>query len=108
MAIKANIVIDQGSTFSTQINVANSSGSAFDLSNYTVQSQFRKAYSSLNAYSFAVSANSSGAIVLALDANTSRTVPPGRYVYDIIITDQSNNTNRILEGQVTFNPSVSR
>jgi hypothetical protein len=108
MAIKANIVIDQGSTFSTQINVANSSGSPFDLSNYTVRSQFRKTYSSLNAYNFAVSANSSGAIVLELDASASSNVSPGRYVYDVTITDQSDNTNRIIEGQVTFNPSVSR
>ena len=32
----------------------------------------------------------------------------GRYVYDVLITDSSGDKTRILEGQATVTPSVSR
>lgn len=108
MSTRANIVIDQGTNFSTQINLNDSSGNPIDLTNYTIESQFRKTYNSINAYSFSATANSSGAIVLSINANTCAAVPAGRYVYDLLVTDMTGNATRVLEGQITINPSVSR
>jgi hypothetical protein len=108
MSSRAIIVIDLGSGYATFIYLNDSSGNPIDLSSYTVVSQFRKTYTSINAYSFTVAANSSGSIELLLSGNTSATIPPGRYVYDIKATDPYGNSTRILEGQVTINPSVSR
>lgn len=108
MSSRANIIVDQGTNFQTQINLNNANGSPVDLSTYTVRSQIRKAYSSINAYSFATSANSSGIIVLSLTANASGSIPAGRYVYDILVTSNTGSSTRVLEGQVTVNPSVSR
>jgi hypothetical protein len=108
MSTRANIVIDQGTNFVTQINLNDSSGNPVDLSSYTINSQIRKTYNSISAYSFTASANSSGVIVLQLTGNTSASIPAGRYLYDVKATDNYGNASRIMEGQVTINPQVSR
>jgi hypothetical protein len=43
-----------------------------------------------------------------LTANASGSIPAGRYVYDILVTSNTGSSTRVLEGQVTVNPSVSR
>jgi hypothetical protein len=108
MATRANIVIDQGTTFSTHIIINDAAGDPVDLGGYYVESQFRKSYNSVNAYEFETGANTSGSITMSINATASAAVPAGRYVYDLILTDVNGNTTRILEGQVTINPSVSR
>lgn len=108
MSTRANIVIDQGTTFSTVITINDSAGTPVDLTYYTVKSQFRKTYNSTNAYSFSVSANSTGAITMSINATASAAVPAGRYVYDLVLTDIAGAASRVVEGQVTINPSVSR
>ena len=40
-------------------------------------------------------------------ANTAN-IKPGRYVFDVITTDSSNNKNRVLEGIITVTPSCTR
>jgi hypothetical protein len=108
MSTRANIVIDQGTTFSTHIVLNDSDGLPVDLSNYVIESQFRKSYNSVSAYTFQTGANSSGSITMSINATASAAVPAGRYVYDLIVTDNLGNTTRVMEGQVTINPSVSR
>lgn len=108
MSTRANIIIDQGTSFETQINLNYSNGSPIDLSTFTVESQIRKSYASLNAYSFSASGNSTGVIVLGLTANACAAIPAGRYVYDVLVTSSAGLATRVLEGQVTVNPSVSR
>ena len=107
MATKANISIDQGTTFNTIISLTDDSGNPLDLSVYTAESQIRKSYSSSNAVNFYISL-SLGEITLSLDSNTSGNLTAGRYVYDVIVTDSSNTITRVVEGIVTVNPSVSR
>lgn len=108
MATRANIVIDQGTDFTAQINVANSSGSGIDLSGYSVSSKIRKTYSSSNSVSFNATANSSGAVVLTINAASTLAISPGRYVYDVLLTDNVGKASRLIEGQVTVNPAVTK
>ena len=109
MAIKANLIIDQGSTFSTDINLTNDSGQALSLSGYTGASQMRKHYTSSNSTSFTVSINAtSGVVTLALSANQTANLVAGRYVYDVEVTDANNVISRIVEGLVTVTPNVTR
>ena len=108
MALKANIVIDQGSDFSTTIDVTDDNGSPIDLSTYTGAAQMRKHYTSSNSTSFAV-AVSNGVVTLSMSAAISNEVVPGRYVYDLELTDTSSNTvSRLVEGLVTVTPQVTR
>lgn len=109
MAIKANLVIDQGADFVTTINVTDDEGDPVDLTGYSGASQFRKHYTSITAYSFIVAANTSnGMVTLSMNAETSNTIPAGRYVYDCELTDQNGKKSRLVEGIVTITPQVTR
>ena len=107
MATKANIVIDQGTTFTTTISLTDDGGNALDLSVYTANAQIRKWYTSSNATSFST-ALSGGDVQLSLNANSTANLSAGRYVYDVVLTDNSNTITRVVEGMVTVTPRVSR
>jgi hypothetical protein len=110
MGTKANLVIDQGATFSTTITVTDADGVARDLTGYTGDAQIRRHYTSSNSVSFAVSiSENTGEITLSLTPEQSGSLEGGtRYVYDLEVTDSSNVVSRILEGIVTVTPSVTR
>lgn len=109
MATKANIIIDQGTTFSTIINLTDDNGDPIDLTGYTGDSEMRKHYSSSNSTSFGVSLGGvDGTVVLTLSANQTSNLTPGRYVYDVEVTSGANVVSRIVEGIVTVTPEVTR
>jgi hypothetical protein len=107
MATKANITIDQGTEFNTQIVLTDDYGMPLDLTRYTGQSQMRKSYSSSNATSFSVILHE-GKVTLSLNSTSTANLVPGRYVYDAILTNDSAVVTRIVEGIVTVTPRVSR
>jgi hypothetical protein len=109
MATKANLVIDQGSTFSADLNLADENGDPLILNGYTANSQIRKWYSSTNAAAtFTTAINvESGVISLNLSANQTSNLVSGRYVYDVELTD-GGGVSRIVEGIVTVTPQVTR
>jgi hypothetical protein len=109
MATKANIIIDQGTTFSTDIYLTDDNGDAFDLTGYTGVSKMRKHYTSSNAQSFTVSLNTAnGFVTLSLTSANTSDLTAGRYVYDVEVTSSSNVVSRIVEGIVTVTPQVTR
>lgn len=109
MATKANLLIDQGATFSTTVTVTDDEGIAMNLSGYTGAAQIRKHYTSSNSVNFSVSiAGSDGEVTLGLTANATSLISPGRYVYDCEITNGNGIVSRILEGIVTVTPEVTR
>lgn len=108
MASKANLIIDQGTTFSTTITVTDDDGNALDLSGYTGAAQIRKHYTSSNSVSFNVSISAAtGEVTLSLTANATSNIVAGRYVYDCELTN-SGTVSRVLEGIVTVTPQVTR
>ena len=108
MANRQDIPIDQGTTFSMYVQLNSPAGNPVDLTTYTIESQIKKDYSSCTYVSFDTSGSNTGTITVGLDANTSLSMDPGRYVYDIILTGTDGTISRILQGQVTLNPCVSR
>lgn len=109
MAIKANLLIDQGATYATKLNITDTNGSAVDLTGYTAAAQIRKHYTSSNSVSFNTSIQTgTGAVILQLSANATANIAAGRYVYDVELTDSSGKISRIVEGIVTISPNVTR
>lgn len=108
MAIKANIVIDQGTDYSTSINVTDDDGNPVDLSLYSGAAQIRKHYSSSNSTSFTVTTDASGTVTISMDATTTGGIIPGRYVYDVELTSDANVVSRLVEGVATVTPQVTR
>lgn len=108
MAIKANLTIDQGTDYSTSINLTDDSGDVVTLTGYTANAQIRKTFSSSNAVNFGVTLQeSNGVVVLALTDTQTANLVAGRYVYDVKLT-AAGITSRIVEGIVTVTPSVTR
>ena len=110
MAIKSNLIVDQGSTFSTIVEVTDENDAAIDLSDYTGAGQIRKHYTSSSATSFSVSlGGAAGTITLALTAVQTANLVAGRYVFDVELTAAGSGAiSRILEGIVTVTPQVTR
>lgn len=109
MATKANLVIDQGATYSTSITITDDNDNIYNLTGYTGAAQMRKHYTSSNATSFSVSLEAqTGVVTLSLTAGQTANLVAGRYVYDVEITSSSNVVSRILEGIVTVTPNVTR
>jgi hypothetical protein len=108
MATKANLVIDQGSTFSTDLTLNDENGDPLSLNGYTANSQIRKWYTSLTpSASFTANVDTAGIITLSLTANQTSNLVAGRYVYDVEIQDGS-VVSRIVEGIVTVTPQVTK
>lgn len=111
MAAKANIVIDQGTDFSTTITVTDDAGDVVDLTGYTASGQIRKHYTSNTAYNFTTSFStprSDGLLTISLGRITTANIASGRYVYDVEITDSANTRSRLVEGIATITPEVTR
>ena len=52
MATRVNIIIDQGTDFSTTVNLTDSSGTNLNLTGFSAASQIRKTHSSSNSTAF--------------------------------------------------------
>ena len=105
-----NLYIEQGTTYSTTITIDGADYVAANLSGYTANSQIRKSYYQANATaSFVTTVDAAnGILTLSMDAASTLAIRPGRYVYDTILRDSSNNVSRILEGIAEISPGVTR
>lgn len=109
MAIKANLIIDQGTTFTTTVDVTDDDDQPIDLTGFTGSSQIRKHYTSSNSTPFAVHVDGpDGTVRLSLTSAQTSALRAGRYVYDVELTNSSNVVSRIVEGIVTVTPQVTR
>jgi hypothetical protein len=110
MAVLANLEIDQGSDFVTQMILENDDGTPMDLRGFTVYSQFRKSYGSVIGYTFQTSVVDpiNGIISLGLLGVQSSAIKPGRFMYDVEIVNSIPAKTRVVEGIVTINPEITR
>ena len=109
MAIKANIIIDQGTDFSALVDVSTSTNTVYDLTGYTVAGQMRKNYSSTSATTFGCSHNGVlGQISITLSNAITDALSPVRYLYDIEITSAGGSKSRVVQGTVTVTAGMTR
>lgn len=109
MAIKANIIIDQGASFLTSIDLTDDNDDPINLTGYTGAAQIRKHYTSSNSTSFSVALGGvNGTVDLSLTPTQTSNLAAGRYLYDVELTSGSGTVSRIVEGIVTVAPQVTR
>ena len=111
MSAKANLLIEQGTDFTTSLTVNDAAGSPVNLTGYTGAGQIRKHYSSNTATTISVSFASdraTGVVSLAVARTLTENMSYGRYVYDVELTNASNTRSRLVEGLVTITPEVTR
>ena len=108
----SNLVVNSGADFSQSFNLDSAdTNSALNLTGYSVQAQMRKWSGSSTATSFTstiVSPATTGQILLTLTSAQTTSLKPGRYVYDVIITDSSGTKSRVIEGMVLVTEGVTR
>ena len=110
MAAFSEITIEQGATFNSTVSVEDVYGTPVNLTGYTTSSMMRKSYQSLTAITITatITGTANGEITLTIPASNTATISPGRYVYDVIVTDSINTVTRVVEGIATVLPSVTR
>jgi hypothetical protein len=107
-----NLVINSGSDFSQTFTLEETeSNSTLNLENYQVNSQMRKWSGSNIAITFTSIIefpSTAGKINLSLTSDQTKSIKPGRYVYDILITDSFGIKNKVIEGMVLVREGVTR
>jgi len=111
MAAVANLSIDQGATFTSDITVKDINGNVFDLTGYTAVAKLAKGYSSTRTRTAMTTAfatdRTTGVLTISLTATQTAALDPERYVYDVEIISNTNTVTRVLEGIITVRPEVS-
>jgi hypothetical protein len=105
-----NFTIEQGTTFSRVLTLQEN-GSAMNLTGYSVASQMRSTHDSSSiaaTITGTVSNASSGQITLSLTNTQTSAIEEAIYVYDVEITSGAGSVTRILEGNITVTPEVTR
>lgn len=111
MAAKANIIIDQGTDFSTSLTVTDDNGDLVDLTGYSANGHIRKHYTSETATVFDctfASDRTTGVLTISLDRDITDAMEAGRFVYDVELTSAANKRSRLVEGVVTVTPQVTK
>jgi hypothetical protein len=112
MAAYVELVVDQGTTFNNVINITDDvTNAAVNIANYSFESQVRRSYYSANITAniiCTVTNASNGEVTMSISASNTANIKPGRYVFDVKSTNGDNIVDRILEGIITINPSVTK
>ena len=111
MAAIANLRVERGSTFTSDVTVKDSDGVVFDLTGYSATASLANYDSSFydrTSFTCTITTPTTGVITLELTADQTNALESGRYVYDLEILRASDSTiTRVIEGIVTVSPSVT-
>ena len=108
MAVKANLIIDQGSDYNVTIDVQYANGTSYDLSGFTGRAQMRKSPFSSTNYDFTVTTANSGTVTLEMTSAYTANVTAGRYLYDVEVISSANVVTRVLQGIATVSPEITK
>lgn len=117
MAKEEDLVIDQGTDVSYQLNLVNVDGTVKNLTGYTGASQIRETFNSSDsdATDFSVTITdpaTDGIVLLSLTNTQTSALEAGRYFYDVELyfydSDSNQIVERILQGQIRVDPQVTR
>ena len=107
----SNIVVDSGVDFSQIFTLENvNTNSALDLTGYSVKAQMRKHSGATGVTTFTASVYDAGTgkVKIGLSTTSTAALKPGRYVYDVVLTDTPNFMSRVVEGMVLVREGVTR
>ena len=110
MAAIANLQIDQGASFTSDVTVKDANGNPFNLAGYTARAKLAKGYASTRTRTDFIttiaSDAASGVVTLTLSATQTSALEDTRYVYDLEI-QTGDVVTRVIEGVISVRPQVS-
>jgi hypothetical protein len=113
MAEYVELFIDQGSDFSTTININDDNTNLpQNVAGCIITSSLRRSLLSANASAnleIAITDGANGEFMIAMAGATSAALRPGPYLFDVKLRDDHFGTNsRLIEGVIFLIPSVTK
>lgn len=108
MTTRANIYVDQGTDFSTFLNLSTEVG-IYDLTSQQFECDVRKVFSSSSVFSptFVIEpGGESGVVEMQIPSEVTANVEPGKYQYDVVMLN-GNAKEKILEGLMFILPTIT-
>ena len=105
-----NFTIEQGATFNRQLTVSENN-SALNLTGFTGAMQLRSNHESSTvalSVTVAIVNATQGLISISASSSSTAALEEGIYVYDLEITSSTGVVTRLLQGEVTVSPEVTR
>lgn len=110
MTTNATLYVDQGVDFAIVLDLFDAEGIDFNISDQVFKCEVRKVFSSTKAFDATVVINTddndSNNLDLIIPASSTVNVSPGKYQYDLIMTDGVNRV-KILEGLIYILPTIT-
>ena len=107
----SNLTVNTGTTFSQIFTLESAdTNSATDLTGFSASAQMRKHPGSSSATDFSTQIINAtgGRIRVGLTTSQTSTLKPGRFMYDVLITDTSGDVTRVLEGSGLVREGVTK
>lgn len=112
MAEYVELYIDQGSDFSTTINLNDDNTNLpQNVFGYSVSSTLRRSLLSPNASGYlscSVYDPANGEFLITLSSSNTANLRPGPYFFDVKVTDSTSTVTRLIEGVIYITPSITR
>ena len=105
-----NFILEQGATFN-RILTLKENNAVMNLTGYSVASKMRSTHDSstvVGTFTCTISNASGGIITISMTSSTTANIEEGMYVYDLEITSSGGTVTRLMEGNITVNPEVTR
>ena len=107
----SNLTVYTGTTFSQIFTLESADTNyATDLTGFTATAQMRKHPGSSSATDFSTQIINAtgGRIRVGLTTSQTSILKPGRFMYDVLITDTSGEVTRVLEGSVLVREGITK
>ena len=109
IAPSVNMTIQQGVDFSKTFTSKEADGSSTNLFGYTGISKMKKFPDGDVSFAatFTVGISSVGIVTISLTDTQTQTLNPGRYYYDVVLTNSGGIKSRFVQGQVFVDAGIS-
>ena len=111
MTTRANLYVDQGTTFLASLDLFTFEGEEFDVDSQEFFCDVRKMYSSAKAFSAEVTTVNNGetnTLDLFISSEATENVKPGKNQYDIVMVSPNGERQKILEGLLFVMDTITR
>lgn len=110
MAFRANLYVEAGATFTSQVTYANPDGTLFDLTGYSALLQVRLTPASASPVISVVPTIDVELATVSWTFSATQTalLTQEKYVYAIELANLAGEVIRLVEGDVTVSPQVVR
>jgi len=104
---KVLLVIEQGATFNTNIELTDDNNDALDVTGYTARASMKKHHQQENATAAFVCTLTTGQLNLSMNAATTSSLTPVRHVWNAELITPTNAVIRLAEGVALVTPDVA-